>query len=302
MIRHQEFRGVRDINNQSFMDWCPIKFIGEMSREDFLNSDVKTVHKFQALEYSLNTLDTRSFWMANPVTWQDPFEKGFFNCAYNLLNDPNNLQQCPWQGRVFCICFCLKDVTEAHWSTYNKSEIPIDLQINRDKLFVAFSHYTNDFDIYFGKVNYEPTSEIRACFDRLRTDAAYARENVKKENFARLLLKKRMYYSHEDEIRVIMISKEDNDQVNNFNGFPLEYHNDPAELVNSVIVGPSVSDHTYELLRSSLIFKYGFNPKPDEDGRYIPRVTKSDLYQNLDFAKYFVRVNRGGIPSPERND
>lgn len=255
-----------------------IKFIN-ITQENFFKT--KLLHKYMPLEYALKTLNEKKLWFANPTTWRDPFEKRFIEAQYKDKN--GRYAPFMWKDRVFCICMTQTTTSEAYWNTYSHQQIGIELRINKEKLYEELCLRQNQYEIYIGKVEYMKTSDIKKqSISSIPFETPIAKVNSSGWN-ARLLLLKRIAYKYEDEIRIILVKKNRTQEQ----GINLEYQCKNTDLIQSIVLDPSLADNTTELLKDVFENKYEFKPK-QVNKRLQRRVLKSQLYaqqkpQNLTF-------------------
>lgn len=249
--------------------YMDIKFLN-ITKENFFST--KLLHKYMPLEYALKTLAERKLWFANPVTWKDPFEKRFIEAEYE--NGKNGRREFPWKNRVFCICMTQTMTSEAYWNTYNRQQIGIEFRIDKRQMYKELLNVRNEYDIYIGKVEYMKTSDIKKQPLRAIPFENPDPKPGTPEWNARLLLLKRVAYRYEDEIRIILVKKKATQEK----GVNLEYQCENTELINSIILDPSLGEYTTRTLKTVFEEQYDFMPYKNSSNKYTKRVMKSQLY------------------------
>lgn len=218
------------------------------------------------LENALSSLENNSLWFCNPKEWQDPFERRFVEASYKN-NSTGKITKFPWLDKSFCCCMTQTTVSEAFWNAYSNGTIGISFRFYRDKLLGALKK--SNCDIYIGKVEYMKTNDIEKDLHLIPFHGG--NNKYPSKNFlARLMMLKRIAFSYEDEIRIIIVKN----KKTKSQGFSLNLNCMMSDLVKSIYIDPKVGDNTAEMLKETLIRKYNFSSlKP---GEY--RVMKSNLY------------------------
>lgn len=213
------------------------------------------------LEFALGTIKEKYLWFCNPVIWKDPFEKRFIEAKYQVGNKEVGF---PLKGRLFCSCMTQTPTSEAHWNNYSKGQIGISLKIKRESLVNVLKKYTNDYNVYIGKVNYIKTNDLKKKISEIPgigTIQPLILSNH--ELLIKLLLLKRIAFTYEDEIRIIIVKKNKTKE----NGIKLPYTIQPSDLIERITIDPNVGKNVEVMLKDLFKKQYGFN-----------EVYKSQLY------------------------
>ena len=246
-----------------------IQFVN-IAEDEFFKTTL--LHKYMPLEYALKTLNEKKLWFANPTSWKDPFEKRFIEAQYKSKSE--RLSSFAWKDRVFCICMTQTTTSEAYWNTYSYQQIGIEFRVNKRRLYDELQKVQNQYDIYIGKVEYMKTSDIK----KEPISSIPFRKPIPKVNSsewkARLLLLKRIAYKYEDEIRIILVKRKKTKE----HGINLEYQCKNTDLIETIVLDPSLDDNTTALLKEVFENKYDFKPKLNKNNRLQRRVLKSQLY------------------------
>lgn len=250
-----------------------MKFVN-ITRKNFLSDDL--LYKYMSLENTLNTLNDKYLWFANPTTWKDPFESRFIDAKYF---DGKEERYFKWKNRVYCICMSQTIVSEAAWRIYSPSEIGVQLRINRDVLLKELKGMESEYDVYIGKVEYMKTDDIIQNL----SDIPFAPPKISDINTdtfaARLFMLKRIAFQYEDEIRIVLVSK-DKDDVRYKKGVKMPYKCKNIELIKRIVLDPEIGKQTADMIRNVLIDKYGFVSYPKTDGGIFNRVIQSKIYKD----------------------
>ena len=252
-----------------------IRFLN-ITEEEFLQS--KLLYKHMPLENALRTLKDKYLWFASPREWKDPFERRFLDAKYTRKGNEVKFN---WRNKVYCSCFTQTQSSEAFWNAYSGNSIGIEFRVYREALLEELKRYSKKYDIYIGKAEYHSTEEI------IRTDL----KSIKfkdpipkdmgvnsKEYAARLFLLKRLSFSYENEIRIILIK--DNEDAS---GIALNYNCDNNNLIQSIVLDPTLGDYTIDMLTDLFVKTYGFTPFVNK-GKVEKRVLRSVLYKSQEPA------------------
>lgn len=246
-----------------------IKFVN-ITEEEFLRS--KLLFKHMPLENALRTLKDKTIWFANPTTWKDPFEKRFLEAKYT-----RDGKEVPflWKGRVFCSCLTQTISSEAFWHAYSRDGIGVEFRIYREQLLNELSHYADDYKIFIGKAEYLKTDDIRRGLRDIPFNPALSPDaKLNSEEFAsRLFLLKRISFAYEDEIRIIIVKKYPTKE----DGIGLSYHCNNTDLIQRIVLDPSLHDYTSQMLKKVFINEFGFSSTKHGD-KIFNRVLLSQLY------------------------
>ena len=266
-----------------------IRFLGDdFTEEKFLGE--KVLHKYVDLNYAFRILFEKSLWFSNPVEWPDPFEKLPFAIDWNFAKDGKEKE--PFlNGAVFCMCLTNKKVTEAHWKAYSNDQIPVEYRFNRHEFLQQLSeHYSKDYEIYVGKVEYGNIDEISMAIAKALQMNKDLNEGIL-EWFCKLLLIKRDDFSYEDEIRIILIQKDKIKEPKK--GVPVIFKCDIREMVNCVVVGPKTPEFVLQGLQYAFCDpKFGFAPHNGKDIKE-GSICASKLYADLKNEEFGEMVKNG---------
>lgn len=247
-----------------------VSFIG-IKKDDFLTKD--KLFKVMSLENALRCIKENYLWLANPIEWQDPFEKRFVTAKYE--DERGKIKSFAWKDKVYCACFTPTVRSEAYWKVYCPNEIGIRLTIDRNELYNELKEYSERDDIlhlYIGRAEYMDANKIKMSLSQIPMNDRP--QHIDGANFkARLLLLKRKDFKYENEVRIIVVRKETSDAK----GIKLPIH-DKYKLVQQITIDPRVGKYTTEILRNYFRETLKFSPIPRGNGTFN-RVVKSNLYK-----------------------
>lgn len=225
-----------------------INYVNITSNE-FLSSDKKTLFKYMSLSSALSLIQDKSLWFANPIKWKDPFESRFLKAKY--LNK-GIVQDSPWKNRLFCSCFTQTPCSEAPWKVYADDTLLVRLTINKEALIKGLKHLAQSgFDVYLGAVDYCETSNITNSLSQIKFASPPSKIDVAdKDFFARLMLLKRSAFKYEDELRVLLFadSEIDRDGI-----LELMKYDSNELLVKSLQLPPNIGKEASVFLKQSLV-------------------------------------------------
>jgi len=185
-----------------------IHYINFADKDEFLAGG-KFIYKFMPLENALRSLKERYLWLANPESWKDPFERRFIDAKY--ANGKGKLRSFAWKNKILCTCLTETASCEAYWKIYSAKDIAIEFVIDREYLancLEMFANANSNLDIYIVKVEYMRTDDIRKDLTSIPFKNPLPHKNVNTDDFrAKLLSLKRLAYSYENEVRIILVSK-----------------------------------------------------------------------------------------------
>lgn len=236
-----------------------------ITEKEFFSS--KRLYKHMPLEYALKTLEEKQLWFADPKTWSDPFEKRFLEAKYIKSGKETPFK---WRDRVFCTCMSRTSSSEAFWRMYSSDQICIEFRFIRRQLYDVLNNLP-DYEVYIGSAEYMKTKDIERPLKEIPFDPPCNVDMNSGAFAARLLMLKRVSFEYEDEIRIILVSK----NAGKKNGIAVPYFCDSKELINQIVIDPRVGNYTSKLLKDCFKERYGFDLTPKGN----PRVLQSVLYR-----------------------
>ena len=248
-----------------------VQFVN-ITKEEFLRS--KLLYKYMPLEDALRSLKENYLWFANPSVWKDPFEKRFLKAKY--IKDGKEVDF-TWRDRVFCTCLTQTVTSEAYWNTYRHDNIGIEFRIYREKLLEELEEYDDSFKVFIGRAEYLKTSDITKGLRDIPFDPPIGKDERLNTDFfaARLFLLKRVAFEYEDEIRIIIVKKNQTKE----SGIKFKYSCKNTELIHQIVLDPNLGKYTAAMLKNFIVKEYGFSPFIGKV-KNISRVFQSQLYAN----------------------
>jgi hypothetical protein len=145
----------------------------------------------------------------SPSKWSDPYEKAFLEANYNFQG---NVYQHPLKTsngyKLFAQCWTENIQTEAMWKVFapNGDGVMIKLEANNLIKILEEISKKGSYDFYIGKALYEDVEHIYRMKQENGVWMDIAEKNLS-ERVLSLLLKKRMPFQSENEIRVMAVKR-----------------------------------------------------------------------------------------------
>lgn len=235
------------------------------------------VYKCMPANYAIDFICNGDFFIANPKTWDDPYEMKFIEKA-DYKNHPVFLQP----KATYCTCFTDKPANEASWIAYSYKRSGIESRSIKIKINIAvFLDYIvnkikklklTDPAVYWGKVKYDLTKK---SIDALPKKSSLYHDQffnpLTWDRYADLLLIKRKDFDYEHECRLIVLCNSDAGK----NGFPLNFTSKEIEnSIAGVIIDPRCTPLEVELLSEKILKKIKDPSKVRQNQLYQKSTTK----------------------------
>lgn len=177
------------------------------------------LYKYMDLESALLSIRSTStkkssLRFVEPTSWDDQYEGRFYNAIYKSQNKKLDASITPF---LYACCFTTKRDNEAAWVLYphNRTGLAsrcVEFTLNRSKLRQQLVENTQNSHLYIGAVEYL-NKEIIDCVhlpyidNNSQPNPNYNKyfNNFNLISYIQLLLLKRTTFSHENEVRVLII-------------------------------------------------------------------------------------------------
>ena len=241
----------------------------------FLNHETKLVFedpqkllfRVLPLDRVMEILEKNRWAFVSPTLWNDPFEKAFLEAEYNhkgnkfsLPIKPANIKD-EIHYRLFSVCFTETRESEAFWKTYSPNGDGIRLTVKAMNLKDSLS-VLKDYDVYIGKAVYEDYKKLYS-FQRNENYWKDLQSKEINETHLNLMLKKRLPFQYENEIRIMLIRK--TAMTNSVAKISIKK---TKELIHGIKLDPRMGTYMAKMVKE-IFAKKGFDPKS---------VRKSRLY------------------------
>lgn len=248
--------------------------------------DQPTVWKYMSMKHARSMIEKNQLHLVKPSTWQDPYEKLFTSCIYQTPDEKkkNKIYQELFKepSEPYCTCFTCGFQNDAQWKMYNDKKkedkdeetdhVTVLVGFNAFDLFKALSHCEQP--CYIGGVNYipGPWSEVQKVSDIDKQRIC----KQDKKTILGLLLRKRINYEYEKEVRLIHLQPLPRDK----DAF-LEDHfelnvPDLSKAIKEIKVDSKASDDDFEKIKQELSAK-GITVRRSGLNREVKKWKKIDL-------------------------
>ena len=181
-----------------------MEYIG-ITKEELVNK-LPRLYRFLAIDDTLKLFETKSLTFKNPSKWKDPFESFYLSKQYQIKDKTMYL---PIKDKIFACCFSSENY-EASWKIYTPNNDGVRITFDTEKLLHQLKLQNMDVKFFIGKVNYQTTRD----YFSLKNEAASLEKEIMNNKIGKhqinLLLKKRIAFEYENEIRIIIVSEKSN--------------------------------------------------------------------------------------------
>lgn len=269
--------------------------------------DMAYFYKYLDLESALLSLKNGNIRFVEPTRWEDKFEGRFYNAKFHKVS--KDTQDTPF---LYACCMSVKPHNEAAWKVYSYGKVGIgahcvQIKINRNKFrkeLIKSNTLTINSSIFEGLVTYTSETIISGIHkDKYKTKKGVIKSNTNYDrffssfnclNYLNLLLLKRDYFKHENEIRFFVVPevapqpKGKRYRVNGSDvyGLALDIKIDWANVIEEIRIDSKCTELEYnifkdeclKLLKSSTRYTSttGTRDKNNLEKKFTP--IKTDIY------------------------
>lgn len=176
------------------------------------------LYKYLDLESALLSLKNGNIRFVEPTRWEDKFEGRFYNANYSKVS--TNAQDYPF---LYASCMSIRPHNEAAWKIYSYGKVGIgahcvQIKINKNlfrKELIDSTTINSNTKIYEGLVTYATETIINGIHKKTyksKTGSIINNHNYTQffshfhlASYLNLLLLKRDYFKHENEIRFFVV-------------------------------------------------------------------------------------------------
>jgi len=246
----------------------------QISRNFFPEKDNAYFYKYLDLESALLSLRNGSIRFVEPTRWEDKFEGRFYNARYT--NVSNTSQDYPF---LYASCMSMKPHNEAAWKVYSYGKMGIgahcvQIKINRNlfrKELINSNTIGTNTTIFEGLVTYATEPQICGIHKktyRNKKGKSVPNPNYKKffsnfdlTSYLNLLLLKRDYFRHENEIRFFIVPevppqpKGKRTRQNGIDvfGLPIDIHIDWANVIEEIRIDSKCTELEYNIFKDECL-------------------------------------------------
>jgi hypothetical protein len=220
------------------------------------------IYRVFSLRWFKDMITQRRNGLVRPSKWDDPFENFFLKCNVQTASgELGSLKPIHdgWYGQ----CWTMHRDSDAMWRIYSHDKGAIRVSTTIRQLFAAVCDTTDEYarlEYFIGVVEYKERAEIeRFIKDISFMDLAYGGQADK---FAHTLCIKRLEFSHEKEVRLLI------QDLNHTHSDVLNVPFDYEAVLNDAVCDPRLEPSEFERVKNELV---GL-------GCTLP-ITQSDLYK-----------------------
>ena len=230
----------------------------------FLSNEEYDSYVYRILPFNrfIESIKKQEFIFVSVNKWQDPLENFIFKQDYRMKNG-EIFSFDSIRNHIYAQCWTLNEESDFSWKVYSHDFSGIKLKSQIKNLYERLGSLVTEANnrLRVGKVMYWPLEKIKEIYEKDFTKYEFQAREL---TFTWSLFIKREIYKHENEVRFIYVS-EDNDDFSDFYKFKIDYN----EIIESVSIDPRTSTEEFER-KASIIKNLGF--KGD--------IIKSDIYDN----------------------
>ena len=220
----------------------------------------KPIYKYMPLKYVTIMLNTQRLYVGKVKKWEDTYEN--FLLKQDFMYDNIHLSAENLMDQIYGQCWTLLSESDAMWRIYSNpnkmNDTAIRIKTTAQKLFDSV--YISDdcmATTYIGSVDYVYKKEILQWIKGLHMHTA---QDIG-DNIVPSLYKKRKPFSHESEVRIIIMHDQDK-------GEGLYYNITPSTMFDDFVIDPRLSTDTVNKIAKKLI-NLGIN---------VNKIKQSQLY------------------------
>jgi hypothetical protein len=223
--------------------------------KNLFNEEKTALYRVLSIDRLIELLEKDKWAFVSPTLWSDPYEKAFIEAEYHHNGENFSIPIKPTkvgdqvQYSLFCMCWTETRESDAFWKTYTPNSDGVKIAIWAKDMINAFSKI-KDYDVYIGKASYE---DYRTLYS-FKDDSKFwkrLKSNIINETHLGLMLKKRIPFSYEKEVRILLVRKS-----------PMERNiakiliPDSASLIHSFKFDPRMGSYMFRVLKSIMINKF----------------------------------------------
>jgi hypothetical protein len=203
-----------------------------------------------------------------PDKWDDPFENLIAKTIIKLEtgNEPS-FRDLGIRENSHGTCWTRKPTSDAIWRIYSPDKRAVRIESTPEIISRNISRWLKNYPkskLYIGAVDYVPYKQIK---QKAKDFARRVRSAELFKAAAESLLFKREEFSHEDEVRIILI-----DQYNMSKDRVLNVDVEPHDIIQSVEIDPRASAEIVAVYKSYLINVLKFKGNISKSKLYdVPR-------------------------------
>jgi hypothetical protein len=240
---------------------------------DFVQAS-RSIYRIMSFTRLIELFRIESYPFVRPEKWDDPFETYLSGATYLHRGRSITL---PLRQIVYGSCWTKKSTSDAMWRIYSPDKLAVRIKttpnILATNLDEALGKRTRA-KWFIGRVQYLRERDILNRAESTARDILQDKTDIAA---ARSYLFKRNAFSHEDEVRILLIDRNARPK-DGVLMLPLN----PHRVIQSVLVDPRAPDAVVHMYRSYLKSEFGFAQRVQQSRIYTP---PKPLVIDLDRAK-----------------
>lgn len=238
-----------------------ITYLDNETKKLFEEGD-KFIYRVTSLDRVLDMFEYNRLVFVSPEMWNDPFEKAFLVAKYKFNDTEFELPIKPSKSgtSLFAQCWTLTSESEAFWNTYAPNKDGISICIRASNLKNILSSIQK-YNVFVGLAKYQHYDKLY----EFKGDNEYWKalsEKGTNESHLKLLLKKRIQFKYEQELRILLVRKKPmKPKISRLRVGMI------ANKIESIIIDPRMGSQLVELVKKTFP-QYGFEGKCVQSGLY----------------------------------
>jgi hypothetical protein len=223
-------------------------------RDNFLNLEwtdpSRSIYRIMSFTRLVDFFRTQRYDLVRTEKWDDPFETYLSGATYLYKGGTISLAL---RQIVYGSCWTKKGASDAMWRIYSPDKVAVRIKTTPNLLAEALDSALarkSRAKWFIGRVKYHSERDILNRAESIATDVYNDRTDT---SAARSYLFKRNAFSHEDEVRILVVdrSSRPKDGV-------LSLAMSPGDVIQSVLVDPRAPESVVHMYKSYLKSEFGF--------------------------------------------
>jgi hypothetical protein len=198
-------------------------------------------HMYRILPFErvVEMFQTNKLTLVSPLKWDDPFEKHWIEVLF-----PDDALRQKNVGRIYGCCFTKESRSDALWRIYSPTYLGVRIKIDIEKFIEQVGLIRNHSgNMFVGDVKYQTDKNLIDISKSIGKNRIVSDDEIIKPWF-----NKRLAFSHENEMRVLYVSHDDERTNNDIISFDV----DPRTFITSMLVDSRAPASLSEALLSHL--------------------------------------------------
>jgi hypothetical protein len=207
------------------------------------NDIFKSIYRIISFENLIGIFQSKQMTFVKPTKWDDPFENIIAKTIIEFeTGNESSVQDLGIREKSHGTCWTRKATSDAMWRIYSHDKRAVRIESTPEIISRNISKWLEDYPrskLYIGEVEYFTDDQIKK---KAKDYARRVRDGDLCRAAAESLLFKREPFSHEDEVRVLLIDQHDmsKDGLLNINV-------DPHDIIRSVEIDPRASTELVDM-------------------------------------------------------